>query len=42
MKRVIALILVLALLPCGFASADSALPSRYDMREQGIVTPVKL
>ena len=42
MKRIMALFLALALLPCGFAVADSALPSRYDMREKGIVTPVKL
>ena len=36
--------LVPALQPlyCCAAAADSALPSRYDMREDGIVTPVKL
>ena len=42
MKRIMALFLAFALLPCGFASAESALPSRYDMREKGIATPVKL
>ena len=42
MKRIMALFLALALLPFSFASADSALPFRYDMREKGIVTPVKL
>ena len=43
MMRWIALLLAFALLPlCGAASAESGLPSRYDMREYGIVTPVKL
>ena len=44
MKRLTAVFLALALLPlcCCAASADSELPSRYDMREDGIVTPVKL
>ena len=43
MKRLTAVLLVLALLPlCCAAAADSELPSRYDMREDGIVTPVKL
>ena len=44
MKRLTAVLLAFALLPlcCCAAAADSALPSRYDMREKGIVTPVKL
>ncbi len=43
MKRLTAVMLVLALLPlCCAAAADSELSSRYDMREDGIVTPVKL
>lgn len=44
MKRLTAVFLAFALLAlcCSAAAADSALPSRYDMRESGIVTPVKL
>ena len=43
MKRLISVLLAFALLLCCCAaSADSALPSRYDMRDDGIVTPVKL
>jgi C1A family cysteine protease len=43
-KRLTAVLLafILLLLCCCAAAADSALPSRYDMREKGIVTPVKL
>ena len=44
MKRLMAVLLAFVLLPlcCCAAATDSALPSRYDMREKGIVTPVKL
>ncbi len=44
MKRLMAVLLAFVLLPlcCCAAATDIALPSRYDMREKGIVTPVKL
>ena len=49
MKRMLAYLVILSLLPVGFAAAsvkeystNGKMPSRYDMRDEEIVTPVKL
>ncbi len=49
-KRALAFLIIPALLPAGGLAAGAIteyaaggkLPSRYDMRDEGIVTPVKL